>query len=246
MIDSTSVTLPAADAFLSGKLEMPQTISPGGGYSVLAWADHQVNSISVIVFTILALITLKSFLNILPHLLDSFSRWKGCVTIESSIRLKSDRNLIGYISILPIALVADKYRLFTVSLVDSIPDEWHFFGTFGIVIAWLTLRYFFYSLCAARARKPETFRTAHSALSNFLILMAAVMIVTAGIISITNISDQTGRTVLIYISAFLYLVSLLRERQILNSYCSHFQTFLYLCALEMFPLGALISANILL
>ena len=51
MIDSTSVTLPAADAFLSGKLEMPQTISPGGGYSVLAWADHPVNSISVIVFT---------------------------------------------------------------------------------------------------------------------------------------------------------------------------------------------------
>ena len=245
-VDSTNVNLPAAQAFLEGKLEMPESISPGAAAAAPAWSDYPANSITIIVFTFLALITLRSFLNILPLLLDSFSRWKGCMTIDASVRLKSDRNLLGYICILPISLVADRFGLFTVGILDLIPAEWHLAGTFGVIIAWLLLRRIFYFICSARTRRAETFRTAHMSMLNFLILMAGAMIIIAGIISFTEISEEIGRTVLIYVAGAVYLVGVLRESQILASFCSQIQTFLYLCALEFIPTGALVVANILL
>lgn len=246
MADSTNVILPAAQAFLAGELEMPESISPGIGTVPTAWADHPFNSAAVILFTFLALFTLKSFLNILPLLFDSFTRWKGCMTIDSSVRLKSDRNLVGYISILPIALIADRFHLFSAGILDTVPEDWHLAATLGTVIAWLLLRHFFYIICSARARRPETFRTAHSSVFNFIILMAAVMVPLAGIFSFTGISEETERMVLIYAAGFFYLVAILRESQILASFCSQIQTFLYLCALEFIPTGALVAGNILL
>ncbi len=244
MTDSTQVTLPAAKAFLSGKLEMSDSISPGMVASDMTWADYPVNSIAVILFTLLALLTLKSLLNLYPMLLDSLTRWKGCVNIDSSIRLKSDRNLLSLIWLLPIVLVADRYGLPRLSLLDRIPPEWHLSGTLAVLVIWLALRYICYFVCSLRARRQETFRSAHKALFNFLIVLAMLMILTAGIISFTQLSDDTARTIFLYEAAFFYLASLVRERQILGTFCSHFQTFLYLCALEIVPTGALIAANI--
>lgn len=246
MADSTSVILPAAQAFIAGKLEMQESIAPGALRPELAWADYPANSVTVIVFTLVVLLTLRRLLDLLPLLLDSFSRWRGCMTIDSSVRLKSDRNLLGYISILPIALVADRYGIFTAAFLGYVPAEWHIFATLGMIIVWMLLRHFFYMLCSARTRRAETFRTAHTSLLNFLILMAGTMIITAGIISFTNISDSAGRMILIYEAGFFYLVGVIRERQILGSFCSQIQTFLYLCALEILPTGALVAGNILL
>ena len=246
MADSTQVILPAAQAFLSGKLEMSEHLTQGVGTVDITWAEYPANSIGVIVFTVLALITLKTLLSLLPRLLDSLTRWKACMNIDSSIRLKSDRNLLGIIWLLPLVLVADRYGLFTLNLLDGIPAQWHVFGTMGVVVAWLLLRHTIYFLCSLRARRPETFKTAHKALFNHLILLAVLMILTAGVMSFTSVQNHTARAIIMYEAIALYLVSFYREAQILGTFCGHFRTFLYLCALEIIPTGALVAANILL
>ncbi|MDO5442222.1 MAG: DUF4271 domain-containing protein [Bacteroidia bacterium] len=246
MTDSTQVTLPAAQAFLSGRLDMPVNIQASGGNTVMEWADYPSDYIPVMVAVILILATLKALMGLFPLLLDSASRWKGCITIDSSIRLKSDRNLLGLIWLLPYVLIADRYNLLTAGILDSVPPQWHVSATAGVIAAWFFLRFTGYLLCSLRVKRPETFRTAHKCIFNYVILLAALLSVAAGIFSITGISENGARTVVLYGSIAFYLLTVLREMQILGTFCGQFRTFLYLCALEILPTGALIAGNILL
>jgi len=246
MIDSTKVILPAAQAFKSGTLEMPESLSGDLAEQVLAWSDYPVNTALIVTATLLMFVTLRIFIGIAPLLLDSLSRWKACVNIDASVQLKSDRNTLGVIATLPIALVADRYDFFNAGILERIPDAWSSPVTLGIVILWLIFRYFCFYFCSLRAPRPETFRTAHKSFFNYWILAALLLTLTAGVISFTSIPDSAGRSILLYELIVMYLIALLRKSQILLSYCGPLTTFLYLCALEFIPTGALIAGCILL
>ena len=97
-----------------------------------------------------------------------------------------------------------------------------------------------------RAPRPETFRTANTSFFNYWILAGLLLVLTAGIISFTGIPDDTGRSILLYELAVMYFVAIIRKSQILLSYCGPLTTFLYLCALDFIPTGALIAGCILL
>lgn len=246
MTDSTQVTLPAAQAFLSGKLEMPVSMRPGALSEAQAWTDYPADYILVMAAAILILTSLRMLMDLYPFLLDSASRWKGCITIDSSIRLKSDRNLLGLIWLLPVVLITDRYGLLTADILGSIKPQWHVFATAGVLAAWFFLRMVGFIICSLKAKKPETLRTAHKCIFNFIILLASTLIIPVGIFSIGGVPDSIAHTVVLYVTAAFYLLALLRETQILRTFCGQFRSFLYLCALEIIPTGALIAGNILL
>lgn len=246
MTDSTQVILPASKAFTSGTLEMPESIGGSIADQALQWSDFPVNTILIIIATLLTLVTLRIFLGIAPRLLDSLSRWKACVNIDASVQTKNDRNTLGIIATLPLALVADRYGFLSAGILDRIPDEWSSLVTLGIIILWLILRFICFYFCSLQTTRQETFRTAHKSFFNYWILAALLITLTAGVISFTNIPDTAGRTILLYELVVMYLIALLRKSQILLSYCGPLTTFLYLCALEFIPTGALIAGCILL
>lgn len=246
MTDSTSVILPAAQAFTSGTLEMPVSVSASYADSALTWSDFPVNTVLVVIATLLMFITLRIFLNIAPMLFDSLSRWKACVNIDASVQLKGDRNTLATIITLPIALVADRYGLLSASLMDKVPEAWTSPVTLAVIILWLLVRHLLFYLCSIRAYRQETFRTAHTSFFNYWIIAGLLIVLTAGVISFTGISDSVGRTIVLYELAVMYLIAILRKSQILLSYCGPLTTFLYLCALEFIPTGALIAGCILL
>ena len=246
MIDSTKVILPAEQAFRSGTLEMPDRLSGDLVDQALAWSDHPVNTALIVTATLLMFVTLRIFLGIAPKLLDSLTRWKACINIDASVQLKSDRNTLGVISTLPLALIADRYGFLSAGILERIPDAWSSPVTLGIIIIWLIFRYLGFYFCSLRAPRPETFRTAHKSFFNYWILAALLLTLTAGVISFTTIPDTVCRTILLYELLVMYLIALLRKSQILLSYCGPLTTFLYLCALEFIPTGALIAGCILL
>lgn len=246
MIDSTRVILPASQAFRSGTLEMPESLAGDLADQALSWADFPQNTVLIVLATLLTLMFLRIFLGIAPLLLDSLTRWKACVNIDASVQLKSDRNILGAVATLPIALVADRYGFLRPDILGMVPQAWSSLVTLGIVILWLLFRYICFYLCALKAPRPEMFRTAHKSFFNFWILAALLLTLTAGVISFTSIPDEAGRTILLYELAVMYLIALLTKSQILLSYCGPLTTFLYLCALEFIPTGALIAGCILL
>ena len=246
MVDSTKVILPAARAFTSGTLEMPESAGTGTTAALLQWSDYPVNTVSIVIFTLLAVFTLKNLINIAPLLLDSLSRWKACVNIDASVQLKSDRNTLGYIHVLPLALIADRFALIRPQILDFIPPSLHSLSTLGIVILWLLLRRLIFGICSMRVRRIETFRTAHKSFFNYLTLASILAIVTTGVLSFCRCDDGLVRTILLYGLGVMYIISFVRKRQILRSFCNPLSTFLYLCALEIIPTGALIAGALLL
>ena len=246
MVDSTRVILPAAQAFTSGKLEMSERFTEGFPEQALTWSDFPVNTALLVLATFLLLISIKVFLGIAPLLLDSLTRWKACVNIDASVQLKNDRNTLAVFATLLMALVADRYHFFSAGILDNVPEEWSSPVTLGIIIVWLLVRHLCFYFCSLKAPRPETFRTAHKSFFNYWILATLLLALTAGVISFTNIPDATGRSILLYELAVMYLIAILRKSQILLSYCGPLTTFLYLCALEFIPTGALIAGCILL
>jgi len=246
MVDSTRVILPAAQAFTSGTLEMSERFTEGFPEQALTWSDFPVNTALLVLATFLLLISLRIFVGIAPLLFDSLTRWKACVNIDASVQLKNDRNTLAVFATLPMALIADRYDFFGAGILDRIPEEWSSLVTLGIIIVWLLVRHLCFYFCLLKAPRQETFRTAHKSFFNYWILAALLLALTAGVIAFTNIPDGTGRSILLYELAVMYLIAILRKSQILLSYCGPLTTFLYLCALEFIPTGALIAGCILL
>lgn len=246
MPDSTSVILPAAQAFTSGTLEMPVSVSAAYSDSALVWSDFTVNTVLVVIATLLMFLSMRIFLNIAHLLFDSLSRWKACVNIDASVQLKGDRNTLAAIVTLPIALVADRYAFFNAQILDTIPRAWSSLVTLGIILVWLLVKHIIFYFLSLRAPRPETFRTANTSFFNYWILTGLLLVLTAGVIAFAGVQDGTGRLILLYEVAVMYLVAILRKSQILLSFCGPLTTFLYLCALEFIPTGALIAGCILL
>jgi len=231
------------DAFRLGELLL-RTV-PGGAGEVSAQGMSLSVSILVVLFVVLMMVLLRSFMHLIPFIADSFLRARGSVALESSVRVSSDRDMVALVMLLPMLLLAFRYRLYNPSfLADAAPDIR--MGLIAAVFAgYLLLRLFMYAVLKPR-RRYEQFQVAHHATYTFFILMVILLLLTAGIMYIFRASDDTIRLILYAETAFVYLLLLFRRAQILSLSCNHLRTFLYLCWLEILPTAALVLSAVLL
>lgn len=246
MIDSTRVILPAAQAFSSGTMEMSRIIPAGQDGVVMGWTDYTANSVAIALAVILFLITFREFVAVVPVLMDSLTRWRTCINIDNNLQTRSTRNLFGFIFIIPVAIVADRFSFIPAARLAAVSAGWHIVAVLGIIVAWLLLRSIIYFICSLRERKRELFQTAHKSFYNYWILAGSLNIITGGICLVARVDPALSRTILLSELALFYLIAIVRKSQILGSFCTLFHTFLYLCALEFLPIGALIALSLLM
>lgn len=231
------------DAFRIGELLL-RTV-PGGAGEVSAPVAPLSVSILSVVFVVLMIVLMRSFIHLIPFIADSLLRARGSVALESSVRVSRDRNMVAMVMFLPMLLLSWRYRLYNPSFIaDAGPDAR--MGLIAAVFAgYLLLRLFMYVLLKPR-RRYEQFQVAHHATYTFFILLVILLLFTAGIMYVFGASDATIRLVLYLETAFVYLLFLLRRAQILSLSCNHLRTFLYLCGLEILPTAALVVSAVLL
>lgn len=246
MIDSTKVILPASRAFSSGTMEMSRIIPAGQDGVLMGWTDYTANSVAIALSVIIFLISFREFVALVPVLMDSLSRWRTCLSIDSNLQTRSARNLFGFIFIIPFTVIADRFSFIPAARLAAVPAEWHIVAVLAIIVAWLLLRSIIYFICSLRIRKRELFQTAHKSFFNYWILAGSLNIVTGGICLLAGVDAGIARMVLLGELALLYLIAIIRKSQILASFCSLSHTFLYLCALEILPTGTLIALSLLL
>lgn len=202
-------------------------------------------SILVLVFVVLMILLIPTFLQLVPYIADSFFRARGSSALENSVRVSRDRNMVALVMLLPAFLLTFRYRLYNPDFLawkDGDARLWLVAAAFG---AFFVLRLVIYVLLKPR-RRYEAYQTAHHASYTFFILMVLLMLVTAGVMYIFKAQDAVIRLVLYIEIATVYFIFLVRRSQILSLSCNHFRTFLYLCALELFPTAALIVSAVLL
>ena len=203
-------------------------------------------------FDILALISvlaiiilLRRMVNIFPSLMACILRWKESVNLEASVKHSLDRDMLAIAMILPFCLVSDRFRLYAPDFMSSLTPTLHLLLTIGVFIAYILIRALLSKMIRPHRMQSKTYRTADRASFTFFIVLTIILLAIGGLMSFIGTDETVIRYAMLCVSAFIYILFLIRKTQIFTSGCSFFTAFLYLCALEIFPTGALVASAII-
>jgi hypothetical protein len=124
------------EPFRSGELLLPEV--PSEAETVVR--DIPVaGPVLVMAFVLLAMIFLRSFLNVLPYLGDSIFRERGSAALENSVRVSRDRNSIALILLIPAVLLVYRYRIYDPLFVQGLGEDLRLAAVAGVFAVYLLL-----------------------------------------------------------------------------------------------------------
>lgn len=224
--------------------EMLLPTSPAEAVPVQAGELPLLGEIMMVVFILLSLLLVGNFLSIIPHLADSILRARGSTTLEGSVRVSRDRNIIAMVFVIPAVIMLFRYRIYYPDFMQEMTPTARLLATAGAVFAFVVLRHIIFLWL--KPRRSDAYVMSHRAGYSFFILLSLVAFLTVGILSIFDASDLTVRTFLLVEAILFYTMFFFRRVQILSTSCNPFTTFLYLCALEFLPTGLFVASAVVL
>ena len=199
-----------------------------------------------VIFTILFLLSVRSFLKILPSLWDCVMRWKGSLDLEDSLQLSGSRDWIAIILFVPTCMLAYSNGLYRPDYIAELPPAAGLAACAGTMLAYILLRFFLNWQLEMGSYKTKTFSAANHSFDNYLIILFIILFPAGALLNEVFGDKELTRTVLLHIAAFTYILHIFRRGQIFASVCNPFTTFLYLCGLELLPTTVLVlSAKLL-
>ncbi len=205
-----------------------------------------VFNILALVSTLIIITLLKRLVNIFPSLLACMIRWKESVNIEASVKNSYDRDIITVGMVIPFILVAAKFRLYDPTVMEGMNENLRIGVTAGVFLAYYVIRLMASMMVQTRKQRRKTFTTAAKAAYTFFIILTILLTASGGVMSFIGMETAVIRNAMLWISAFIYALLILRKFQIFASGFSIFASFLYLCALEILPTGILIASALFL
>ena len=203
-------------------------------------------------FNILALISLliitlllRRMVGVFPSLMACMIRGKESLNLEASVKLSLDRDALALAMIIPFCLVAFRYKLYFPGFIEEMTDDSVLGIYFGVFAVYIFLRFLMTWLFRPQKLPKKTYVAADKASRSFFIVYTLMLLAMGGIFGLADVQDSVSRDAMLWVSAFMYLLFLLRKTQIFSTSCSVFAGFLYLCALEMIPTGILVVSAII-
>lgn len=194
---------------------------------------------------LIIIMLLRRLVNIYPSLLACMIRWKENVNLQMSVKLSTDRNLLALSMIIPFCLTIHKFGIYRPKFMADMNETAGLGVTIGIVIAYMLARRLCYIMARPRKASQTMYRTSASASYTFFIILTLLLMAVGGLLSFFDVSPDTIKTAMIWISACIYMIFMLRCAQIFASSYNFFIVFLYLCALEIIPTGILVVSAII-
>ena len=202
-------------------------------------------NILALIALLLVLALLKRIACILPSVATCMFRWKENVNIDTSLRLRTERDLASAAMLLPFCLLATRFGLYCPDFMSGMSQNAALGITSAVFVGYLILRM---SLIVAMRPKRMSSGIYHAATSTehtFFIVLTAALLVIGGIMSVAGASPHAIKVAMFWLSGSIYMLFLTRKLQIFASTCNLFVSFLYLCALEILPTGVLIASAVI-
>lgn len=201
----------------------------------LSWMADPVNSLLVLLSAVVLFCDIKDIFVIWRPLVPALLRWKPMVALEHNMQLARTRNRLAVLFVLPVCLCLDYVSLTELPLPAIV----------AILTGFALLRLLMFTVLKRKRITYEYWTAARHSMYSVFVALAMLMLLSA---SLLNFLVPKEIVVIVYFAeiAFAYLISLVRELQILSSQCGALRGFLYLCGLELLPASAVISAVILL
>ena len=141
--------------------------------------------------------------------------------------------------------MAFRYKLYFPGFIEEMTDDSVLGIYFGVFAVYIFLRFLMTWLFRPQKLPKKTYVAADKASRSFFIVYTLMLLAMGGIFGLADVQDSVSRDAMLWVSAFMYLLFLLRKTQIFSTSCSVFAGFLYLCALEMIPTGILVVSAII-
>lgn len=197
-------------------------------------------NILVICAFLVVLLLLRRLIGLMPSLLACVIRWKENLNLEASVKISRDRDDLTLAMIVPFCLVAFRFRLYSPGFLEGMSDNAVLGLYFVVFFAYVLLRFMVTMTFRPHKMPKRTFVTAVKSASSFFIICTLLLLATGGLMSFLDMPDADVCNAMLWVSAVIYLLFLIRKTQIFSTSCSVFVAFLYLCALEMIPTGILV------
>ena len=181
----------------------------------------------------------------MPSLMACMIRGKESLNLEASVKLSLDRDALALAMIIPFCLVDFRYKLYFPGFIEEMTDDSVLAIYFGVFAVYIFLRFLMTWLFRPQKLPKKTYVAADKASRSFFIVYTLMLLAMGGIFGLADVQDAVSRDAMLWVSAFMYLLFLLRKTQIFSTSCSVFAGFLYLCALEMIPTGILVVSAII-
>ena len=195
---------------------------------------------------IMMMLLLRSTVNLFPSLAACMVRFKECFNLEASVKLTRDRNLLAWAMILPFCLLTYRFDLFGTGFMNGSDENIRLLAIIGIFITYLGFRDAVFRLFRPQRIPKKTYMTAGYAAHTFFAILTLFLLAAGGLMSVMGTDESVIKTAMLWISAAIYMLFILRKFEIFVSSCSVFTAFLYLCALEIIPTGTLVISAIIL
>jgi len=236
--------LPASEAFREGTLEMSDSAIQ---YSFVAGSQAQqiIFSAFLVVFLVLTVVSLRDIIRLIPLLAQCLTRKSACLHMEHSVKNSYDRNFMAFVMLLPFCLAVDRFDLYRPRFLESIPHGWMALVALGFALLYVLVRFLMASMVGMPHRAGfDNWRAVRRTSLTYFIFFVFIAFSSIGTMTLFQVCDETVRQVVYWEMAGIYLLSFLRSAQFLRENCSVLGTFLYLCALELIPAGALVASVI--
>ena len=200
----------------------------------------------VVISTVLGILVLKRFLQLLPYMAQSYFHARGNFAIENSIRVRQDRNLVALVLIVPVVLVVNRFDLYNPAFVQEMSPNLHLLSVAGVLSGYVLLRQLMYVWSRPQRQRGDSYSQAHWLGYTYFVFLALLLLVTAGILVLVKAPFSLSRLILWLETGLVFLVFLFRFTQILSLSCNPLRTFLYLCGLEILPASLLVISALVL
>lgn len=201
--------------------------------------------ILALISLIVMMLALRTLVEVFPSLMACLIRSKESVNLEASAQLSRGRNVLSVCLAVPFCLLVWQKGLYTPAFMNGLDDNLCFGIIFGIFLTYVLLRKALEHFMRPKVMNSKVYATACKSGRTFFSILTLTLLGMGGIMAIFDTPAQSVTSAMLWVSATIYLIYLLRKTQILVSSASFFAAFLYLCALEFIPTGALIASAII-
>ena len=208
--------------------------------------QHQLLfSILGLLSLVAVLISLRTFLSIMPSLVACILRAKENINLEESARLVRERNVVYLVLLVPAAIAISWYNLWCIDVFDTWLPEFRFLITVGMIGAGVGMKVLLARLMEPRGVNRKLYNAVKFSFRNFSVTATLLCLVTIGTMSLFGADDESIKSVTLCVAGGVYVIYLLRKLQIIASFRDIFSSILYLCALELLPTGIIVAAGVI-
>ncbi len=242
--EDTITVLPADSAFVAGTL-MPGECSPHIQGRDYVSDSYLADDILVAISILAGISVINRIVRIFPSAFTCLGRWKEILTFEFSTQLCRDRDAV-FAALIPAAWVmVDRHWLYFPDFMSGVGHHLHLILSFCLVLLFLLLRLMMRQIIHLRDVEKLSDTASHNVFRTFFILTTLLCLAMLGVLSIFRVPEPKTDLVLFIEVMIFYAVFLLRKGQILVHCCSLFSTILYLCGLEILPVGILTALAVI-